>query len=116
MLTDKARTDFVEYHYNQVNFAEESHEDHWKLFLDTTEEIHQQASVIDWLDSVDVFTEVTICHSYSDYHNEELFRGSICSQKYKCWWDDERVYNTREEASKAAIEKANELYNGQAQH
>lgn len=106
MLTDKARTDFVEYHYNQVNFAEESHEDHWKLFLDTTEEIHQQASVIDWLDSVKLYVESGL---YPDDHGRVDFSGSIFG--FLGEWDDEKVYNTRQEATQAVIEKANELYN-----
>ena len=111
MLTYKARRDFLEYHYNQVDFTEESHEDLWRLFLDSTEEIHQLASIIDWFDSVGIHIETGI---YPDDLGNIEFSGSFFG--FLGGWDDDTTYKTRQEATQAAIEKANELYNGQEKH
>lgn len=111
MLTDNARRDFLEYHYNQVDFTEESHKDYWRLFLDSTEEIHQLASIIDWLDSEGICVE---CGIYPDDYGNIEFSVSIFG--ITSGWDDDSTYENRQDATQAAIEKANELYNGQKKH
>lgn len=119
MLTGKALKDFIEYHYNQVDFTKESHEENYELFLANTEEIHQLASVIDWLDSAGIYVNVSpryidhvIKYSVGDFYAVLNFKdGSLTLDACNYNSLEDRIYS-RQQATEKAIERANEIYNG----
>lgn len=91
ILQDKAKEDFLEWYG-----ADE------KYFESTATKTEEYANIIEWLDSVGIYIilfmkdddwRVEIRHGYSVY-----FKNN---------------FNSRQEATKASIEKANEIYNTQ---
>lgn len=109
-LTGKAKIDFEKWYWNDwltgsdrdSNEKDEVIEDLWKA-----EKMFLFPLIIEWLDSVgiNIAIEITandfnknVCYSYAIY-GEHKFEDYIGYQK-------------RQEATKSAIIKANELYNG----
>jgi len=98
ILTDKAKTDFLEYYNNHSNNYLLS----WTVFEDLPLVV-QNALIIEWLDSVKLTITVQYCidatfDSFLDIEKKEEIE---CSQFSK----------TRSEATQQAILKANETYN-----
>lgn len=104
MLTGKARKDFIEYHYNQVDFTKESHEENYELFLANTEDIHQLASVVDWLDSIGIYVYVEPSIPIG-WENPDCFIFRVGTETNRS------KYKDRQQATEKAIERANEIYN-----
>jgi len=103
LITGKAQESFIEYHYNQLDFTKESHEEQYELFEFQTEEIHQFASIIDWLDSVGIYVQLEVCDSCISYSIKD-FRSTIL---YDCYIG----FGTRHQATQEAIKKAVEVFN-----
>lgn len=92
ILTDKAKSDFLEWYG-----ADE------RYFETTATKTEEYANVIEWLDSV--FIPITITNEhYEGYY----FKWKINMVKPEYSPDG---YNTRLEATEEAIKKANKIYN-----
>lgn len=99
LLTGISGRDFLTWLYSQGDQNESDLSDFElnKFFsLSTTS---QYAILIEWLDTVGIYVEICRVCSLFDY----LINDDIQEVK--------KGYKTRQEATKAAIEKANELYN-----
>lgn len=108
ILTGKARKDFIEYHYNQVDFTKESHEENYEIFLHQTEVTHQLASIIEWLDSVGIYVETAIWH-----REKGVMYWGWQIGIFERWIDNSKKseYNSRHQATEKAIERAVLLFN-----
>lgn len=63
--------------------------------------------IIDWLDSLGIHVEIGVYPSLS--HNGYYYTASVYGTIGD--WEGNTMYNARQEATKSAIEKANELHN-----
>lgn len=77
-------------------------------WMDTYDNLFLFALIIDWLDSVGIITVVEPSY-YDGWTFESYVYDKLENKHYVNVLSD-----SREEATKSAIEKANELYNGQA--
>lgn len=93
-LTGKAKEDFIKWCKQDA------------AWMDTYDDIFLFALIIEWLDSVGTHIETGI---YPDDLGNIEFSGSFFG--FLGGWDDDTTYKTRQEATQAAIEKANDLYN-----
>jgi len=98
-LTGKCKQDFLEYYWETkikpLNFPVCKKQD-LEAFFDTISELFQNALIIEFFDSVGVVIEVAEDEGWDAYVDKEWVKTSL---------------NTRQEATNAAIAKANELYN-----
>ena len=118
-LTDKANDDFLDWITDKYFFK-------GKTFLDLT--IYQKgdvgqflrypttknAYIIEWFDSVGfhVHIEPHIGGGADVYYPTIIWRDENFIDRYESI-DNNDYFNSRPEATKAAIEKANEIYNSQ---
>ena len=135
MLTDKAKQEFLEYYWNNKikplkisNCKRVDLEDFFYSFSD----LFQNALIIDWFDSVGISINVTceannsadscegVCQNCNDcydiwntkYEFIILQFSEIENNQndYVSYWED-ISFESRKEATKKAIEKANEIFN-----
>lgn len=107
ILTGLAKEDFLSWYGTGEHY-----------FTTTLKPIEQYANIIGWLDSVDIHTEIepnlgggaVVYYSKVHYRNEEFIDK----------WDDVQnlnyspiiyYFNTRQQATEAAIKLANQIYN-----
>lgn len=107
ILQDKAKEDFLEWYG-----ADE------RYFETTATKTEEYANIIEWLDSVGFYITIesylggggVVFYPQIEYRNENHVDVFDCPK----WDDGFQWYSTsRQEATKAAIEKANEIYNSQ---
>lgn len=96
ILTGKANKDYEVWLY-------ENHTNYWRLAWGKLPESAQMAMIIEWLDSVGIYISlyhhpISLGVSYNINIHERRIYG--------------KVSGNRQEATKQAIIKANELYNG----
>lgn len=117
ILTNKAKDDFDEFLYDKYDgivLKEEQviylgHYAREVTLWDVFEKLPlymQQETIIQWLDSVGIHIETGV---YPDDLGNVEFSGSFFGNLGG--WDDDTTYKNRQEATKAAIEYANKLYN-----
>ena len=108
MLTDRAEKDFKKWF---SNYSEQYHHlEDWRDYDQYLYEVDlplslQQALIIEWLDINFIYTSV----SYEEYNMDALFRV----KQWNAWVNDDLLtpFNSRQEATTAAIETANKIYN-----
>lgn len=89
------------------DYSQEHHQKEWldnDLYLDEVylpDEIIN-ALIIEWLDSVGIYVEVGYLHAYKEWHRDVSTKTGSC---YIRGWE------TRQQATKKAIERAIEIYN-----
>lgn len=111
-LTGKAKEAFLKYVYyiedtTQVNESIEVEIlEEASCWLSNQDERFRYILIIEWLDSVDVFVEVGL---YPNEDGDIYFSGVIFGRLGG--WDDREYYDTRQQATEKAIEKAIEIYN-----
>lgn len=100
ILNGKAKEDFL----NWVGLTED-------MYLCSHSEREIEYMQIEWLDSVGILIEIGTCpNGFTDddiliyYHDWKIYA------KYNCC-ESEEEFNTRQEATKQAIIKANYIYN-----
>ena len=105
LLTGKAEEAFARW---LDDYSQNHHKKEWldnDFYLDEVylpDEI-LNALIIEWLDSVGIYTEFEICH-YCIAYTLKDFKSTIL---YSCYIG----FETRQQATEQAIIKANELYN-----
>lgn len=93
ILTDKAKQEFILWYLkSEYNFA-----------FDGLSNNFQNALIIEWFDSVGIyiFTDIDWQYKYFNYKLEYKYKEV----------DYDYVFNTRQEATTKAIDKANEIFN-----
>lgn len=95
ILTGKAKKDFLSYYGTGENY-----------FLTTINEIEQHANIIEWLDSVGIYINMA-CISLK---GEQEYYFSI-QEDNSLNGMELNPFHSRTEATKAAIIKANGIYN-----
>lgn len=93
ILTYKAKADFIKWCKQDA------------AWMDTYYDLFLFALIIEWLDSVGFITEIDPL-----YYDGWMFESVVYDRSGNNHYVSE-LFNTRQEATKAAIEKANELYN-----
>lgn len=66
--------------------------------------------VIEWLDSINIYVSIEAAFDNMCKYVRGFYVNVITDAVYEIWFDGD-VFETRQEATKSAIEKANELYN-----
>lgn len=97
ILNGKALTDFGLFLVSNYKIAD------WDFFY-TKPIVSQNALIIEWLDSVDIHISISA--------DEDIYK--LNKSVYFIWFIGEHSsiqYNSRQEATKKAIDKANNLYN-----
>ena len=105
ILTGKAKSDFEKWLLTDGYEVIENGTIEYDLYYMCKYMIPQNmvyAKIIEWLDSVGIYVEVGYLHAYKEWYRD------VSTETGSCYI---RGWETRQEATKAAIEKANELYN-----
>ena len=101
ILTGKAKRAFIDHHW-QSKFKEEDYKE-YENYLDKAELNHLYSDIIEWFDSVGIYitTRILKCDVYpfGFVINDNIYAGI------------QNKFETRQEATARAIEKANEIYN-----
>lgn len=92
ILTEKTKEDFL----NWVGLTED-------MYLCSHSKIEIEYMQIEWFDSVGIY--ITVDNHYKLFNYKIQYRGNIML------YDDFLAINSRQEATKQAIIKANEIYN-----
>lgn len=74
------------------------------------DEIFKQALIAEWFDSVGIYISVEVAFDTMCKYVRGFYVNVITDTIHELWFDGD-VFETRQEATKAAIEKANDLYN-----
>jgi len=108
ILNGKAKEDFLEYYWeNRIKPLSMSICKKQDLgeFFETIMDIMQNALIIEWLDSVKIF--INIKSKFGQKKQCERFSFNV--RNYNSGF----MFNSRQEATEKAIEKAVEIYNNQ---
>ena len=94
IITNKAKEEFLKEYYK------ESFKNNWNLeeleyIFNILPQTCQNALIIEWFDSIGIYINISVTYGFNWYINE-------------LGGED---YNNRQEATKQAIIKANEIYN-----
>lgn len=107
ILTGKAKEDFVKWYYSDID----------RIIISVPElcypknEIIQQALIIEWFDSVGVSIEIGTCpNGFTDDDTPIYYYDWKIYATYNCC-ESEEEFEIRQEATKQAIIKANQIYN-----
>lgn len=104
ILTGKAKTDFKKFFYKNV--VMQSTLTYQQLFYSNNEE-YLFAEILKWLDSVSIHVGVLpYLELMKGNINANVFRVYLCYSLHSVWAN-------RQEATRAAVEAANEIYNKQ---
>ena len=109
ILTGKAKEDFNKWYWNE--WFEDKERDSYQnkedalSHLDFTDIVFSNAILIEWLDSVGIYVNTQI--TQTPVSHKVYFECLIRSDRTKV----SDFYTTRQEATKQAIIKANEIYN-----
>lgn len=95
ILTGKSEESFL--HWYTEKYSEYN--------LSYKDELHLNSMIIDWFDSVGIYIDIDV----STVTNIVMFSYFISHKEY--FRSTEEYWKTRSEATKAAIIKANEIYN-----
>ena len=103
ILTDKTKEDFLEWYGSDE-----------KYFQTTPTKTEEYANVIEWLDSIGIHVHIepNIGCGPALYYPMIIWRDHNFIDRYISIGNSD-YFNSRQEATKAAIEKANEIYNSQ---
>lgn len=102
ILTGKAKEDFIDYLW-QSKFKKDDYKE-YEDYIDNQKESHTYADIIEWFDSVGIYIEIQI---HQILRGVNMWRGKVNN----CVYDDLEYKSNRQQATKEAIKKANQIYN-----
>lgn len=111
MLNGKAKEEFLKYYWETqikpLKFSVCSQSD-LGAFFETIIPQLQQALIIEWFDSVQIFISINYVNFINELTSAKGFESMVTNKHITTRF---REVNTRTEATTKAIEKANEIYN-----
>ena len=106
ILTNKAKEDFIDYLW-ESKFKKEGYKE-YEDYIENQKESHTYADIIEWFDSSGIYIDAEFFRK--NIKDEPQFVSSTTDE-----WNGLQPlgvqYNSRQEATKQAIIKANILYN-----
>lgn len=110
ILTGKAKEDFIDYLW-QSKFNKDDYKE-YEDYIENQKESHTYADIIEWFDSVGIYVTIEgVFDRMLGYHRGYEVHIYQDGKQPISLFDNEDVFNIRQQATKQSITKANQIYN-----
>lgn len=100
ILTNKAKEDFLSWYGTGENY-----------FNTTISEIEQNANIIEWFDEVEIYISILPYYMQHEKYNIGFEPTIFWYGLEETLYNDNDVFETRQDATVEAIKRANNIYN-----